>query len=154
MTTLATYVFPSGTALSGIVVRAYACGRYLNNSGGPLIPTLTTTVNGNVQCSEAVTVVASPIAQAFSVWAHFYFTTVVTAAGQQVSVGSNIEISLSNAYATATQTGAFVAQNLLQCLTNPYNTFLTTSLTTSLALVFNPIGTDVLEVHGGYMEAL
>ena len=154
MTTLATYVFPSGAALSGIVVRAYACGRYLNNSGGPLSPTITTTNNGVVQCSEAVTVAANPIAQAFSVWAHFYFTTVVTEAGQAVSVGSNVEVRLSNAYATATQTGAYVAQHLLQCLTNPYNTLINKALTTTLALNFNPIGTDVLEVHAGYMEAL
>lgn len=154
MTTLATYVFAVNAPLSGVVIRAYAAGRYLNNSGGPVSPTITTTYNGTVQCNETVVVASNPIAQAFFIWAHFYFTAAIPEAGQWVSLGSNLHIGLSNPYATATQTGAFVAQNLLQCLSNPYNTYVNPAQLLTLALNFNHVGGDVLEVHAGYMEAL
>lgn len=154
MTTLATYAFASNANLSGVVVRAYACGRYLNNSGSAKTCTITTSQNGAVLCSESLTVPSSPIAQAFFIWAHFYFAAAIPAAGMVTSIGSNLQLGLSNAYATATTTGAFVAQQLLQCLSNPYIIFINPALQTTLSVDWTLAGGDVLEVHAGYMEAL
>jgi len=156
MTTLATYTFPSGSNLAtGIAVRVYCAGRYLNNTGGALAPTITTTVNGAAQCSIAPSFNSSAIALGFRIEAQFYFThSAVPAAGNNVSVGSNVRATFSNAQATATTTGTFVAGDYFQILSNPYNTFIVPSVQNTLAVNFNLAGADVLELHESHMEAL
>lgn len=154
MTTLVSYVFASNAAVPGVVVRGYVCGRYVNAQGSPRFPNITTSWNGNVLCNSVMTVPSNPIAQAFILWVHFYFTAAVPNAGQVTSIGSNIHWCLSNPYATATITGAFVSQELLQCASNPYNSFINPAPQLTLSVDWNPFNGDVLEVHAGYMEAL
>lgn len=156
MTVLAAYTFPGGSNLTtGVAVRVYCAGRYLNNTGAALSPTLTTTINGNVQCTITPAFQPSAVAVGWYLRANFYFTHLaVPAAGNDVSLGSNIAATFSNAQATATTTGTFVTQDYFQILSNPYNTFIIPSLQNTLAVNFNLAGGDVLEPHESNMEAL
>lgn len=154
MTTLATYVFPSAALLSGVTIRAYACGRYLNNTGAQVLPTFTTSVNGVTQARQAVAANSSTIPLAWEVWSHFYFTTAIPNSGNPVAVGSNLSIRLSNQQQNATNTGNFVQAEYLTCLSNPYTTYINPALKTTLLLAFTIAGADVIEQHCGYMEAL
>ena len=156
MTTIATYTFTSATPLTNdAALRVYAAGRYLNNSGAALTPTITTLVNGVAQCSVPMTVQSSAIAVGWLLRANFYFThLVVPAAGNDVSVGSNVHMILSNAQATATTTGTFVGAEYFQMLSNPYNTYVIPSQQNTFAVAFNLAGGDVLELHESHMEGL
>jgi hypothetical protein len=154
VTTLATYTFQTGSNLGLGVVRCYATGRYLNNTGAQMSPTLTTTVNGVAQCSLALPFNSSTLALGWRVWAHFYVSQALPQAGGVWSIGSNIEVLFSTAQASATTTGTFAGMQALQVTSNPYNTALLASLQNTLAVTFTPAGADVVELHTAYMEAL
>ena len=154
MTVLCSYIFPSASALSGITVRAFACGRYLNNSGGSLTPSISASYNGTVLATRSFTVASSAVAKAWRVWAHFYLSTTIQAAGIQPGIGAALEAGMTNAFAVTGIDGGYYSDNTLVLSSNPYATFINQAQQTTLELDFVTLGSDALELHTGYMEAL
>lgn len=155
MTALCSFTFPPGSTLPGRVIRAYATGRYLNNSGGALTPTLTTIVNSVVQSTVTPAAFASStIAVGWFCWAHFYVTQAQTPAGAFASIGSNLHVGFTWNHALATTTGVALGNQYFNLLTNPYTTVITPNGNNALEVDFNLAGGDVLEVHAATMEAL
>lgn len=154
MTTLATYTFPIGSVLSGMAVRCYATGRYLNNSGGTLAPIITTTINNAAQCRLAPSVNNGTIALGWRLWAYFYLSPAVAQNGTASGIGSNLEFLFTTPQASAVRTGTFVGTQLFQITSNPYSTAAAPSSALPLSVVFTPAGGDALEVHCAIMEAL
>lgn len=154
MTTLATYTFQTGSNLGLGVVRCYATGRYLNNTGAQVSPTLTTAINSTTQCSIALPFNSSTLAVGWRVWAHFYFTQATPQAGSALSIGSNIDALFTTPQASSTSTGTFGGVQAFQIVSNPYATPVLVSLQNVLTVAFTAAGGDVIELHAATMEAL
>lgn len=156
MTTLATYTFPSGTNLTGVKLRGFATGRYLNNTGSPQSILFTAMVNAVTIISQAIIVPTSTAAQAWNGWLHVYFNQSITAAGNSPSVGASLDAKISDAVNTGTYTGSHMGANAMQVYSNPLVTFVNLSVTQTISFNLIPAGVsnETLQIDMAYMEAL
>lgn len=157
MTTLASYVFPAGTNLSGVVVRGFATGRYLNNTGSNQTVTLTATQNATTLITQTIVVPTSTAAQAWFVHVHFYFQQAIVVAGNRLSIGCSLQAGIGNAVtAGGLYTSSYLAAAPLQVYAVPNATYIDPSQAQTLTFAFTPanVANETLETGCAYLEAL
>lgn len=157
MTTLASYVFPVGAKLSGVKVRGFATGRYLNNTGSSQTVTLAATQNTTTLITQAVSIPASTAAQAWFMWVHFYFQKAITVTGNQLSIGCSMQAGVGNAVtAGGLYTSSYLAAAPMQVYALPNATYIDPSKQQTLTFSFTPAGVanETLETGCAYLEAL
>jgi hypothetical protein len=156
VTTLASYTFPSGSNMSGAVVRGYATGRYVNGSGASISPTIVCTANAVSLISIPLPVPTTAPAYGWQMQVHFYFTQALPQTGNQLSVGATMNFMLGNAGTTVSRTSAFVTAAPFQVYARPFTNFVDTTQTIILTMQFNAVGVggEILETGCAYLEGL
>jgi hypothetical protein len=156
MTTLAIFTFDSGTNIGGVIVRGYATGRYLNNSGSTQSPLLTVALNTVTIASIAVPTPTSTGAVGWIFDTHVYFTKPVVEAGNVPSVGCTLRANFTNPGTASNETGSYVLIAPMQVWSLPFSTYVLTSQANVVTTTFVPAGVsnETLEIGCAYLEGL
>ncbi len=155
MTVLASYTFPIGSSLSGTVVRGYATGRYVNNSGSSQTVNIRCLYGTTFLTTLSIAFNSSAAALGWILRAHFYFTQSSVQTGVQYTVGCTMEADFTNNGTLSGRTGSYVSIAPMQVKALPYINVDPTQ-TTMVNMQFLPAGVanEVLETGCAYLEAL